>query len=123
MSASHYSYDRRHARPRVRAKPAEIRTFLTSTFAAERARELTDKMRVAGVPLGWLIPRTKHEHAPSIASMRVDREQTGRKREHQHAVIGAEREQIASRAPGEGEPLQLAVPGWVRRWPTGATAA
>jgi hypothetical protein len=33
------------------AKPAEIRTFLAGTLEAERARELTDKMRAVGVPL------------------------------------------------------------------------
>jgi hypothetical protein len=33
------------------AKPTEIRTFLAGTLEAERARELTDKMRAAGVPL------------------------------------------------------------------------
>lgn len=32
-------------------KPAEIRVFLAGTLEAERARELTEKMRAAGVPL------------------------------------------------------------------------
>ena len=33
------------------AVPAEIRTFLAGTLGADRTRELTDQMRVAGVPL------------------------------------------------------------------------
>lgn len=35
----------------LRAKPAEVRDFLAGTLAADRARECTEQLRAAGVPL------------------------------------------------------------------------
>jgi hypothetical protein len=35
----------------LRAKPAEVRDFLAGTLAPDRAREFTEQLRVAGVPL------------------------------------------------------------------------
>ena len=35
----------------LRAKPAEVRDFLAGTLAADRTREFTEQLRVAGVPV------------------------------------------------------------------------
>ena len=35
----------------LRAKPAEVRDFLAGTLAADRTREFTEQLRVAGVPI------------------------------------------------------------------------
>ena len=35
----------------LRAKPAEVRDFLAGTLAADRARDFTEQLRAAGVPL------------------------------------------------------------------------
>ena len=35
----------------LRAKPAEVRDFLAGTLAVDRAREFTEQLRVAGVPV------------------------------------------------------------------------
>jgi len=35
----------------LRAKPAEVRDFLAGTLALDRAREFTEQLRVAGVPV------------------------------------------------------------------------
>ena len=35
----------------LNAKPAEVRDFLAGTLAGDRAREFTEQLRVAGVPL------------------------------------------------------------------------
>ena len=34
----------------LRAKPADVRDFLAGTLAADRTREFTEQLRVAGVP-------------------------------------------------------------------------
>jgi len=35
----------------LRAKPAEVRDFLAGTLAADRTREFTEQLRIAGVPV------------------------------------------------------------------------
>lgn len=35
----------------LHAKPTEVRDFLAGTLAGDRAREFTEKLRVAGVPI------------------------------------------------------------------------
>ena len=35
----------------LNAKPAEVRDFLAGTLPGDRAREFTEQLRVAGVPL------------------------------------------------------------------------
>ena len=51
MIASGYSYDAPALTVLLRAKPAEVRDFLAGTLALDRAREFTEQLRVAGVPV------------------------------------------------------------------------
>ena len=46
-----HGYDIRILASQFNAKPAEIRQFLQGALDADRARELTDQMLAAGLPL------------------------------------------------------------------------
>jgi hypothetical protein len=46
-----HGYDVRILASQFNAKPAEIRQFLQGRLVADRARELTDQMLAAGLPL------------------------------------------------------------------------